>query len=266
VLHSRSRKAELPLSSEQFPPNPSHADTKRADPSPQDSVPLESRVADEPIHRIGRWPDPWLPPDWAHSHSDGTFGNRFDDPQAYYRVIYTSSQRLGCFLETLARFRPDLTLLAEFAEIEGEDDFTPLATVPASWLVGRLIGTAQADGQYADVYAPEWIALLRRELASTAVALGLSDIDASTLQAGKPRQITQAASLVVFRHGFDGIFYRSRYGHSIGNWAIFEPFPLRNTSAAAIAVSNPDLQSALRIHGLTMTAATIPIRSNWSWT
>lgn len=233
-----------------------------AGPAPPGSVPLEQRIAKEPIYRIGRWPDPWQPPDWAHAHLDGTFGNRFDDPQAYYRVIYTSSQRLGCYLETLARFRPDLTLLADLAEIEGEDDFTPLATVPASWLVARLIGTGNIDGEYADVYAPGWIALLRRELASTAVALGLSEIDASTLQAGRPRQLTQEASLIVFRHGLDGIFYRSRYGHSIENWAIFEPFPLRNTSSAAIDANDPDLQSALRIHGLTMTERTHPGRSD----
>jgi hypothetical protein len=227
-----------------------------------ESASLESRVAGQPLHRIGRWPDPWQPPDWAHAHSDGTFGNRFDDPQAYYRVIYTSSQRLGCFLETLARFRPDLSLLAEFAEIEGEDDFTPLATVPASWLVERLIGTGHAEGHFADIYAPAWIALLRRELASTAVALGLFEIDAATLQAGRPRQLTQEASLIVFRRGLDGIFYRSRYGHSIENWAIFEPFPLRNTAAAAILAGDPDLHSALRIHGLTMTEATLPSRNN----
>lgn len=230
--------------------------------APLGSAQLELRIPQGPIHRIGRWPDPWQPPDWAHAHLDGTFGNRFDDPQAYYRVIYTSSQRLGCFLETLARFRPDLTLLADLAEIEGEDDFTPLATVPASWLIARLIGTAQTEGEYADIYAPSWIALLRRELASTAVALGLSEIDAATLQAGRPRQLTQEASLIVFRRGLDGIFYRSRYGHSIENWAIFEPFPLRNTSASAIVADDPDLQSALRLHGLTMTERTFPSVGN----
>jgi RES domain-containing protein len=227
-----------------------------------DPVTLELRIPKQPIHRIGRWPDPWLPPDWAHAHSDGTFGNRFDDPQAYYRVIYTSSQRLGCFLETLARFRPDLTLLAEFAEIEGEDDFTPLGTVPVSWLAGRLIGAAETQGEYADIYAAAWISLLRRELASTAVALGLSEIDASTLQAGRPRQLTQEASLIVFRHGLDGICYRSRYGHSIENWAIFEPFPLRDTSSAAILADDPDLYSALQLHGLTMAEVGVPVRSN----
>jgi hypothetical protein len=36
----------------------------------------------------------------------------------------------GVFLETLARFRPDLTLLAELAEIAGDDDFLPLGTAP----------------------------------------------------------------------------------------------------------------------------------------
>ena len=36
---------------------------------------------------------------------DGTFGNRFDDPEGIYRVLYASSQRLGCYLEALAQFR-----------------------------------------------------------------------------------------------------------------------------------------------------------------
>ena len=51
----------------------------------------------------------------------GTFGNRFDDPDGTYRVLYASSQRLGCYLETLARFRVDLTLYAELSEIDGEN-------------------------------------------------------------------------------------------------------------------------------------------------
>lgn len=55
------------------------------------------------IYRLGRKPDPWAPPDWASAGPDGTFGNRFDDPDATYRVLYASSQRLGCFVETLAR-------------------------------------------------------------------------------------------------------------------------------------------------------------------
>ncbi len=78
------------------------------------------------IYRLGRKPDPWVPPDWASAGPDGTFGNRFDDPDATYRVLYASSQRFGCFVETLARFRIDPTLLAELAQIEGADDYFPL--------------------------------------------------------------------------------------------------------------------------------------------
>jgi RES domain len=78
------------------------------------------------IYRLGRVPDPWAVPDWASAGPDGTFGNRFDDPDATYRVLYASSQRLGCFLETLARFRIDPKLAAELAAIEGEEDYFPL--------------------------------------------------------------------------------------------------------------------------------------------
>jgi hypothetical protein len=77
------------------------------------------------IYRLGRKPDSWSVPDWASAGPDGTFGNRFDDPEGMYRV-YASSQRLGCFLETLGRFRVDPKLLAELAEIEGEDDYCQL--------------------------------------------------------------------------------------------------------------------------------------------
>ena len=50
---------------------------------------------DGPLYRIARVPDPWAWPDWAHVGIDGTFGNRWDDPQSLYRVVYASSSRLG---------------------------------------------------------------------------------------------------------------------------------------------------------------------------
>src|SRR5258707_2536685 len=74
------------------------------------------------IFRIGRRPDPWQPPDWSLAGPEGTFGNRFDDPDGTYRVLYASSERLGCYLETLARFRVDLTLYAELSQIEGSNE------------------------------------------------------------------------------------------------------------------------------------------------
>jgi len=211
---------------------------------------LESNTPPQTIFRIARKPDPWQPPDWSRAISDGTFDNRFDDPEGYYRVLYAASQKLSCFLETLARYRPDLTLLAELNQIEGENDFFPLGRVPREWCDERLLGSALAEGAYADIYAAEWIALLRHHLAGECLQLGLSDLDASVLQSHAPRRITQLASLEVWRLNFDGIYYRSRYGHDLENWALFEPFRIRQATSRAFGIDDPDFVEALRILGL----------------
>jgi hypothetical protein len=211
---------------------------------------LEGKTPPQTIFRIARRPDPWEPPDWSRANPDGTFGNRFDDPEGYYRVLYAASQKLSCFLETLARFRPDLSLLAELNEIDGENDFLPLGCVPHEWCAERLLGSASVQGNYANIYAAEWIALLRRWLAGECLRLGLNDLDASVLQSRAPRRITQLASLEVRQRNFDGIYYRSRYGHDLENWALFEPFRLSRATAQAFASDDLTFLEALRILGL----------------
>jgi len=136
-------------------------------------------------------------PDEASAGSDGTFGNRFDDPDATYRVLYASSQRLGCFLETLARFHVDPKLLTELAEIAGEDDFWPPGEVPSEWADKRLMGTATASGDYADICSSEWISRLRKLLAIHPEKLGFDDFDTSLLQQTAPRILTQFVSRIV---------------------------------------------------------------------
>ncbi len=213
---------------------------------------LETSKPSGEIFRIGRKPDPWQPPDWSRANLDGTFGNRFDDPAGYYRVLYAASQRVSCFVETLARFRPDLTLLAELREIEGEDDFFPVGEVPQDWCDERLIGTATAIGDYADIYASEWIAHLRRKLADECLRLGLRDLDAGVLQRAEPRRISQLASRVAYELDYPGIYYRSRYGHDLENWAIFEPFQIRPTNSQAIASDDASLLEALEFLGIKL--------------
>lgn len=192
---------------------------------------LEGKHPPETIYRIARKPDPWQAPDWSRANPDGTFDNRFDDPEGYYRVIYAASQKLSCFLETLARFRPNMSLLAELNEIEGEDDFFQLGTVPAEWCDERLLGSAHVEGNYADIYGAEWIAYLRHRLAEECLRLGLDDLDASVLQRSAPRRLTQLASLEAWSKKFDGVYYRSRHGHDLENWALFEPFHLSGASS-----------------------------------
>jgi hypothetical protein len=202
------------------------------------------------IYRLGRKPDPWSAPDWALAGADGTFGNRFDDPDALYRVLYASSQRVGCFLETLGRFRVDPKLLAELAEIEGEDDYCPLGEVPLEWVERRVMGVATARGEYADICSSEWISRLRIVLAGHLGKFGLNDLDASALQMTVPRNVTQLVSRIVFSNGLAGIYYRSKYGHDVENWALFEPFQINVQDPETIRPDDSDLQRALQLHGL----------------
>jgi hypothetical protein len=213
---------------------------------------LDTHKPPTEIFRVARKPDPWQPPDWSRANLDGTFGNRFDDPSGYYRVLYASSQEVSCFIETLARFRPDLTLRAELSEIEGEDDFVPLGEVPVEWCDQRLIGCAAADGDYADIYSSKWIAHLRPKLADECLRLGLQELDAAVLQDAAPRRISQLASRQAYELGCPGIYYRSRYGHDLENWAIFEPFPIHPRGSKEILESDDSLQKALEILGLKL--------------
>jgi hypothetical protein len=213
---------------------------------------LETQTPPKPVYRIARKPNAWQSPDWSRAHQDGTFGNRFDDPDSFYRVLYASSQELSCFIETLARFRTDLTLVAELAEIRGEDDFLEYGVVPSEWRANRVVGTAVVRGHYADICAPEWIGHLRKKLAVDCHRLGIADLDACVLQSADLRSLTQLVSRCVYEAGLPGIYYRSRHGHSLENWAFFEPFHISDPKSKRITADNPALQEALTILNLTL--------------
>jgi hypothetical protein len=141
-------------------------------------------------------------------------------------------------------------LYAELSEIEGEDDFTPLGRVPIAWAKPRMLGSAEHDGKYADLYGSDWIGLLRRGLGADCLELGITELDASVLQGSTARLLTQRASRLVFRNAFDGIYYRSKFGHDIQNWALFEPFKLFPKHPRPINLADPELLRALAIHDL----------------
>lgn len=143
-------------------------------------------------------------------HDDGTFGNRYDDPQAKYRVLYASTQRLSCFIETLACYRIDMLLAAELKEIEGQDDFYPLGKVPPDYLTTRTMGIAEIQAECVDLCSAEWISKLREKMLPHAERFGLKDIDASVIQSTSPRELTQTISRLVWETGCDGIRYLSK--------------------------------------------------------
>jgi len=112
------------------------------------------------------------------------------------------------------------------------------------------MGAATASGDYADICSSESISRLRKLLAIHLEKFGLDDFDASVLQQTAPRILTQFVSRIVFYDDFAGIYYRSKYGHDIENWALFEPFQITVKSVQTIQPDDPDLQQALLLHGL----------------
>jgi hypothetical protein len=215
---------------------------------------LKSRTPEDPLYRIVRGTKPWEFTDWSKARTDPsgahTFGNRFDDPNGEYRVLYAASQLTSCYVETLARFRPDQALLAELKAIKGEDDFQPIGVIPREWFESRFIGTADVKGKYAELYTAEWVAHLRPQLQPECVELGLPDFDLSVLMQAQKRFITQLASSVVYDLGaFAGIYYVSRYGVNLENWALFEfkadIYP--SSKVRPVSADDPALQEALDI-------------------
>jgi RES domain len=160
---------------------------------------LNTRTPTGPLYRIAWGTEPWEYPDWKRAGTDSsslahTFGNRFDDPNAEYRVLYAASQLVSCYVEVLARFRPDYALLAELRTMDGEDDYQQIGIVPDEWFENRFIGTAEVEGNYADLYSPVWVSHLRLRLHPLCVELGLPDFDVSVLIQAAKRIVTQRAS------------------------------------------------------------------------
>ncbi|HUO72557.1 MAG TPA: hypothetical protein VMU39_17445 [Solirubrobacteraceae bacterium] len=146
---------------------------------------LATRQPSNPVHRLGRAGSVWAWRDWAYAGEDGTFGNRFDDAAGTFRVHYASSQRLGAFLETLARFRPDPHVLAATITEGDQDAGYPTITaglVSERWLAERAISEATLSGTFVDIGHSATLAHLRTIMAARLLHFGLSDLDAATVR------------------------------------------------------------------------------------
>ena len=102
----------------------------------------------------------------------------------------------------------------------------------------------------ADVCSSEWVSRLRKLLAVHLKKFGLGEFDASVLQQTAPRILTQFVSRIVFNDGFPGIYYRSKYGHDIENWALFEPFQIKIQESEIFRLDDRELQRALELRSL----------------
>ena len=107
------------------------------------------------VHRVGYRPDPWAGTPWEYAGADGCFDGRWDDPHGTWRTLYLGASPLVCYLEVLARFRPDPQMPAEMAETGDNDEgdhlypTAPAGQLPRSWCEPRLIGAGRLSGIFA---------------------------------------------------------------------------------------------------------------------
>jgi len=145
-----------------------------------------------------------------------------------------------------------MTLYAELAQIDGEDDQVSPGVIDADWLTRRRIGTATIIGTCADVGHSVWIAAFRRELASEILASGFTDFDAHAFYKSAPRKLTQHISRMVYDNKLDGIRYLSKHGLEAECWALFElRIIIRDAQEFAIAPDDPELKSVMTAYDLT---------------
>lgn len=202
------------------------------------SIPAPDRLVFR-ISRLGA--NPFIPPPWEY-----VGGNRFDDPNREFRVIYCASERAATFGETLARFRRSMTLLALMTEVDDEEESIEEAlgelidpkderrgVIPVDWRFKRQIGSTHLDPslQFAAIAEPESLAHLRVALAPQLTMLALSDasidFDLGSIFTGD-RRVTQHCARYIYDQRddqgnarFAGIFYASRLNLHWGCWAIF---------------------------------------------
>src|SRR5260370_22053537 len=230
---------------------------------------LSTQALPPQLFRLGRARDAWEFPQWeAADPTTGTFGNRWDDPGSVFRVLYTSSSRLGCYLECLARFRPDSAVVGALAEIvENAEELPATATagtLPGSWLATRRLGTAHFVGPAAAaIGTAHSLSVLNRDLTEVLIDLQLKEVDAAAIRLTVPRRFTQAVSRYVFdsvaEDGklFAGIFYHSRLGDDIHCFALFEGegrWTINDASSAVVAPDDADL-----VHALEMLAGHLEV-------
>ena len=127
----------------------------------------------------------------------------------------------------------------------------PVATV-------AITGDGAGDQTVESPVAKILDAWVRSRLQPLCVELGLPDFDVSVLIQAAKRIVTQRASSIVYDLGaFAGIYYASRHGLGLENWALFEFKEIINPLIPVQRVSknDPSLKHALEILHLAVASS-----------
>lgn len=214
---------------------------------------MEVREAPTPLDelfRIARG-SPFAWPAWEYIG-----GNRFDDPQNRYRVLYLAGERRTCFLETLAALRPKTAYLAKLREMPDGDranDVIEGGFVARDWYLTRHIGRVRLIGhqRWLDFRSLETRETLRRELAPELLRHGFEDLDAGDALT-RNYALTQIVSRWAYEQAFQGIAYTSRFDTSHTCWAVFEGATVDPVGSDPISIDDQDLLAVAHLFGLTI--------------
>jgi hypothetical protein len=133
-------------------------------------------------------------------------------------------------------------------QIRGSDEELLRAEIPIEWLESRSIGRLRVhtSQSWLDLRDLETRQMVRTELASVLVQLGLPDLDVGTAR-GPSRRLTQEIARWAYAHEYSGIIHTSRLADTLDCWAIFDRAQFVQLGIAEdVRADNPDLIAAAR--------------------
>jgi len=111
----------------------------------------------------------------------------------------------------------------------------------------REVSHTDVSGSLVVVGAARTIAILRQAFASLVLQYGIDDLDAAAIRLSVPRAFTQQLSSYFEAQiddngrAFAGIYFLSKHGDDIENWAIFEQERMKGqTPILSVERENPD--------------------------
>jgi hypothetical protein len=214
------------------------------------------------VWRIGPATDPYevRPPLTADELNHPKAGNRFDSPLASYSALYFCSKLQGCFGETLARYRPDPSIVPLIQGEWSSEGFMPPGEIPADWRLRRLAVRAKvaAGTKFLDVESIKTRAFLERRLAPILATFSASDLDVATIRSGD-RRITRFISLWAWSQTdeeglplYGGIRYLSRLNSEWECWGLFDRLATEEIERRAITRNMRELKEVAKLWGLTV--------------
>lgn len=205
------------------------------------------------VWRVGFEPDPWAGTPWIYATDAGLFDGRWDDQRGVFRTLYTAASLLGCFLEFLAKHRPDTIVRDALAEIDDPDNLAagdheaPPGAIGYDWLDGRQFGRATQVGRYCFITHSRTVAALKKAGVFAAHGIAPYDVDAALLKKAEDRVLTRSIARWVYdlrdeqrNELVDGVEFRSRHGDEIRLWALFERSPHDTRRHSKLITPNGD--------------------------